>query len=207
MIKFSGMEAKESSGGFIKHLPVGAYVGMVKNVRIEGKVPDQQLAIMLDVSEGDFAGFYTKRYLEQKERSNGQYDVKYKGILRLRIPNPDNTRAQYPETDMRKFNDMIAKFQNSNDGVILYNEDGFDETKLKDLTVGFSTQEDTYNGAAYTKIARLENADDVRNGMVTPMEPRRRDEENPTTPAPTMDQQSGMMQVNTMALPWDDKPY
>lgn len=206
MIRFDGMKAEESKGGFIKHLPVGAYVGIVKNTRIEGKAPDQQLAIMLDVSEGDFAGFYTQKYLAQKERG-GNYPVQYKGILRLRIPNPDNTRAQYPETDQRRFNDMIAKFQNSNDGVILYNDDGFDETKLPGLTIGFSTQEDAYNGSTFTKIARLENAEDVRLGKVTPMEPRRRDEANPTTPAPMMDQQSGMMQVNTVALPWDDKPY
>lgn len=207
MIKYDGMEAKESNGGFVKHLPVGAYVGIVKNARIEGKAPDQQLAIMLDVSEGDFAGFYTTKYLAAKERQS-QYKVNYKGIIRLRIPNPDNKNAQYPETDKRKFNDLIAKLENSNEGVNLYSEDGFDETKLPGLTIGFSTQEDVYNGSTFTKIARLENAEDVRLGKVTPMEPRRRDEANPTTPAPTMDQQSGMMQLNTVALPWDDqRPY
>lgn len=210
MIKYSGMQAKESNGNK-SQLPAGPYVAIVKDARIEGNAPDQQLAIMLDISEGDYAAFYTTKYLTAKERGSN-YEIKYKGIIRLRIPNEDNKKALYPESDKRKFNDMIARFQNSNPGVSLYGENGLDETRLKGLTVGISVQEDEYNGSRFTKIARLENADDVRQGKVAVMPPKQRDGGNPMTgsmmsPAQTVDQQSGMMTVNTVALPWDDKPY
>ena len=206
MIRYSGMEAKESSNNS-RQLPAGPYVCKVLNVRIEGKEPDQRLAVMIDISEGLYAGYWTTKYNAQKERGSN-YDIKYKGIIRLRIPNPDNKNAQYPESDMRRFNDMIARFQNSNPGVELYSADGFDETRLKGLTVGVSVQEDSFNGAVFTRPVRFENADDVRNGLVKVMEPRKRDDENPTS-GPMTDQQTGMAVVNTEKLPWDanDRPW
>lgn len=205
MIKYAGMKAEES-GNNRKYLPAGPYVAQVLDAKVEGLAPDQKLAVIFEIAEGEFTGWFMKKYNAQKERGSN-YEIKYKGVLRLRIPNPDNKNAQYPESDQRRFNDMIARFQNSNPGKELFSNDGFDETKLKGLLIGVSMQEDTYNGAVFTKPARFENVEDVRQGKVSVMAPR--GEQMDPTPAPMVDQRSQMEIVNTEKLPWreDDRPY
>ena len=207
MIKFSGMKAEES-GNKRNQLPAGPYVCQVLDAQIEGAEPDQRLAVVFEIAEGPFKGWYMQKYRAQKERGSN-YEIKYKGVLRLRIPNPDNKNAQYPESDQRRFNDMIARFQNSNEGLELIDDNGnFDERKLKGKMIGVSVQEDEYNGAMFTKPVRFENVEDVRNGLVSVMPPKGERQQDPT-PAPMMDQRSGMQVVNTEKLPWDanDKPW
>lgn len=200
MIRFDGMKAEERGNrGNGNQLPVGAYVCQVLDARIEGQAPDQRLAVIMEIYEGEYRGWFMKRFNYQKEHS--QYQAKYKGVIRLRIPNPDNTKAQYPESDQRKFNDMIARFQNSNPNTEFYSEDGFDETLLKGKFIGISVAEDEYNGARFTKPVRFENVEDVRNGLVKPIEPK--EGQPDPTPAPMKDQRSGMQMVNTEELPWD----
>ena len=204
MIKYQGMKAEESSGKRNNQLPVGAYVCQVLDAKIEGTEPDQRLAVVFEIYEGEYKGWYMQKYKAQKERGSN-YEIKYKGVLRLRIPNPDNKKAQYPESDQRRFNDMIARFQNSNPNTEFYTEAGFDENLLKGKLIGISVAEDEYNGATFTKPVRFENVDDVRQGLVKPIE---RKTEDPT-PAPMVDQRSNMQVVNTEQLPWDvnDKPW
>ena len=200
MIKFDGMKAEESKGT-VKYLPAGPYVAVILDAKVEGKAPDQQLAIYLDIAEGPFKNYYSNKYRAQKERGSN-YEIKYKGILRLRIPNPDNTKALYPESDLRRFNDMIARLSNSNPGVN-FQPDGFDEGLMKGRMIGISVVEDEYNGNVFTKPFRLENVEDVREGRV-PVLAKRERSENPTN-GPKVDQASGM-NIVTENLPWDP-PY
>ena len=206
MIRFDGMSAQESKG-VVTQLPAGPYVCKVLDARVEGKAPDQQLAVIIEVLEGEYAGFYMKKYQAQKEKRSN-YEIKYKGVLRLRIPNPANKKAMYPESDKKRFSDMLWRFEKSNPGLHFDLENGLDESQLKGLVIGISVQEDTYNGASFTKPVRFEIADDVREGKVKVMEPKQRDDVDPT-PAPMVDQRSQMQIVNTEPLPWDenDKPY
>ena len=199
MIKYQGMKAEES-GKKRNQLPAGAYVVQVLDAKVEGQEPDQRLAVIFEIYEGEYKGFYMAKYKAQKERGS-DYEIKYKGVLRLRIPNPDNKKAQYPESDQRKFNDMIARFQNSNPNTEFYSDNGFDETLLKGKLVGISVVESEYNDFHFTKPFRFENVDDVRNGLVKPIE-LRGNSEDPTN-APMVDQRSGMMTVNTEDLPLD----
>ena len=202
MIKYEGMRSEESKGA-VKTLPAGPYVAKVLNTSIIGKEPDQQLAVIIDIWEGEYAGWYMTRFKADKDKfgDNPNIEVKYKGVIRVRIPNPDNQNARYPESDIRRFNDMIWRFEKSNE------EQGFhwdgDETKLKGLLVGISVQEDIYNGKPFTKPVRFETVDDVRQGKVKVMAPRQRGEtaENPTN-APMMDQRSNMQIVDTEELPF-----
>ena len=199
MIQFNGMKAEEKKDSG-RNLPAGAYVCQILDGKVEGQAPDQRLAVVFEIYEGPYKGFYMKKYKAQTERGSN-YEIKYKGVIRLRIPNPDNKRALYPESDQRNFNDMIAKLQNSNPNTEFYSENGFDENLMKGKLIGVSVVDSEYNGAYFTKPVRFENVDDVRNGTVTP--PKQRDDsENPTT-APMMDQRSGMQKVNTEELPWD----
>lgn len=202
MIKYDGMRAEENQS-VPKNLPAGPYVAKVLDTVIDGDEPDQSLILYLDVAEGEYEGFYLKQYKAAKERGS-QFEIKYKGTMRLRIPNPDNKKALYPESDARRMNDMIFRFESSNPG---FHWDG-DETKLKGKTVGISVQDASYNGKAFTKIARLEIADDVREGKINVMRPRETNLPDPTKTTPAKDQGSGM-EVVTEELPWreDDKPY
>ena len=205
MIKYQGMKAEESSGKRNNQLPVGTYVCQVLDAKIEGNEPDQRLAVVFEIYEGEFKGWYMQKYKAQKERGSQYGDAKFKGVLKINIPCEQSYNI---ERDTNDFNDMIWRFQQSNP---LYSPDlanGFDETSLKGLMVGFSTQECEYNGFVYTEPARFEYVEDVRNGNVSKMPPRKSKEENPT-PAPMVDQRSQMEIVNTEKLPWneDDRPY
>lgn len=192
MISYNGMKS-EASGGNLGQLPAGAYVAKILKVEIDGKAPDQRLVLKMDVAEGDYENFFMDKFKAQKAK-NSNYEVTFKGVYKLRIPNPDNQKALYPESDIRRFNDMIYRVERSNPG---YHWDG-DEQKLKGLTVGINMQEDEYNGSKFTRIGRLEIAEDVRNGLVKPMKARERKEE----PAPQVDPQSGFTAVETDELPF-----
>jgi hypothetical protein len=179
-------------------------VAQVLDAQVEGDAPDQRLAVVMDIYEGPYKDFYMNKFKAQKERGSN-YKITFKGVLRIRIPNPENKNAQYPESDQRRFNDMIAKFQNSNPNTTFYSNDGFDEALLKGKLIGISVAEDSYNGNAFTKPVRFENVDNVRQGLVKPIEKKEPD----PTPAPMVDQRSGMPVIETEKLPWDqdEKPY
>ena len=198
MIKYDGMKAEESKGN-LKNLPAGPYVAKVLKTEIKGEEPDQQLAVVMDIWEGQYAGWYMTKFKADQDRG-GNFEVKYKGVLRIRIPNPNNPNARYPESDLRRFNDMIWRFEQSNPG---FHWDG-DEMKLKGLLIGISIQEDSYNGNTFTRPSRFEIVDDVRQGKVQVMPPRQRREEPGPDPtmAPMMDQRSNM-QIVTEELPWN----
>ena len=170
MKAFEGFRSEKSESGVnFGQLPAGAYVGKITSVKIEGAEPDQTLAIALDVTEGEHAGYFSRRLKHDQENSTGKYEVKYKGVYRLRIPNPENTKAMYPDSDRKRFNDAIWRIESSNPG---YHWD-WNEKGLIGRVVGFSMQDDEYNGNAFTRIARFEVADDVRAGSVKKMTPRK----------------------------------
>ena len=195
MKAFNGFKS-EASGKSFEQLPPGAYVAQIKAVKMEGQEPDQTLILRLDVSEGEYEGYYTKRYIHDTKNEKSRYPAKYKGDFRIRIPNENNKKAMYPESDLRRFNDAIYRIEQSNAGYHWdWNEDG-----LKGLTVGMSVRQGTYNGSGYTKIARLEIADDVRRGLVKemlPMAPR-----SDASYDPPIDQQSGFYQVTDESVPF-----
>lgn len=169
MKAFDGFKSEASAKKY-PMLPAGTYVAAIKNVKIDGAEPDQQLVLRLEIIEGEWAGYFTKRY-EHDSQGAGlqqQYQAKYKGDLRLQIPNPENGRRTHPEWDVRTFNNAIWAIEQSNPG---YRWD-WNEAGLKGKTVGINVREGTYNGIAYTQIGRLEVAQDVRKGIVETMRPK-----------------------------------
>ena len=162
-------------------LPKGLYIGQVKGVKLEGKEPDQQLVIRLDITEGEYAGYYTKRYNTEKD-AGGRYEVRYKGDYYLQIPNQDNKKREHYDWDYKAFNGAIWAFEDSNDG---YHWD-WKETSLKGLTIGLNVREGTFNGSPYTRIGRLESVKMIRAGKVKVMKdipPRNTAEATVTTSA------------------------
>lgn len=191
MKPFAGFKS-EASSNKPRMLPAGPYVAVIKAVKVDGEEPDQSLILRLDVSEGEFKDYFMNRY--KRESESGKYEPKYKGDFRLRIPNPDNTKAMYPESDLRNFNDAMYRIESSNPG---YKWD-WEERGLIGKTVGINMQEKEYNGSTYTKIGRLEIAEDVRKGIVKTMPSK--------VSQPTTDTESGMTVVQQEELPWSDKP-
>ena len=193
MKAFSGFKA-EASSKKVQPLPAGAYVAKIKGVKIEGNEPDQQLVLRLDVEEGEYKGYFFSRFMKEKETS--KYEPRYKGDYKLRIPNDANTKAMYPESDVRRFNDAIYRIEKSNDG---YHWD-WDEQGLKGLLVGINMQEGEYNGVRFTRIGRLEIADDVRNGLVQAMNPR--EPRGDADDSAFIDKQTGFVGVEISELPF-----
>ena len=186
----------EKSGTAYPQLPAGAYVAAIQNVKIVGTEPDQQLVLRLEIIEGEWAGYFTKRY-QNDASGGGQYEVKYKGDMELQIPNDDNHDRQHPEWDERTFNNFIYCIQASNPG---YTWD-WKENGLKGKTIGVSAREEVWNGNTFTKLRRLEVADDVRKGLVKPMRPKTDNSSLPqNTPAETTT--NGFTMVETEELPF-----
>lgn len=193
MKAFNGFKS-EASTGRIKQLPVGAYVAKIKKVFIDGQEPDQYIRLRVDVCEGPYANFFFNRFMQDKENSN--YEPKYKGDYKIRIPNDNNPKAMYPESDLKRFNDMIYRIEQSNDG---YHWD-WDEKGLEGLLVGINMVESEYNGFRFTKIGRTEIAQDVRAGKVAPIQPKapKGDADDSTF----IDPQSGFVGVEVDSLPF-----
>ena len=168
MKQFNGFKSEAAGGSKFGPLPAGPYVAKIIAVKVDGVEPDQTLILRMEVAEGPHAGYFRKRYDAEKESS--RFEPKYKGDFRLRIPNEDNRNAMYPESDLRRFNDAIFRIEHSNPG---YHWD-WNEHGLVGKIVGINMQGDEYNGNHFTKIGRLETADDVRNGIVSTMKPRER---------------------------------
>lgn len=195
MKPFEGFKA-EASNNKIRSLPAGPYVAKIKAVKLDGKEPDQQLILRLDVCEGEYTDYFLKRYRHDSE--NSKYEPKYKGDFRLRIPNED---SPYYVTNLKRFNDAMWRIKKSNEGFTWE----WDEQALVGLLVGISMQEDEFNGNKFTRIARLEVADDVRKGIIGVMPPYERKGDaydTPPAPAPRIDQQSGFTAVETEDLPF-----
>lgn len=166
MISFAGMEAKAMNTAY-PMLPAGPYIGKIINIRIDGTAPRQTLVISIDITEGEYAQYFAKKYHHDCE-NKGQYEPKYRGEYKLRIPHPDSG-SQYPESDKRKFNDAMWRIEQSNSG---YRWDG-NEAGLIGKAIGISVQDGSYNDKPFTAIGRLEIVDDIRNGLVKTMKPRK----------------------------------
>lgn len=189
-MKIDGFKSEAPAQGY-PMLPAGCYVAGIKNAKIDGQEPDQQIVLRLEIIEGDWAGYYTKRY-EHDGTSGGvklQFPPKYKGDFRIQIPNQANTRRQHPEWDLRTLNNSIWCIESSNPG-FRWDGDTDHIGQLIGKTVGINVREETYNGNLFTRIGRLENADNVRQGIAKPMKPRAE------KPAPAADP-SGFTPVET----------
>ena len=197
MIQYNGMKS-QVRGGFVRQLPAGPYVAKVLSVQVEGKAPAQRLEVYLDIAEGEFKDFWMKKYRAQKEKETPDRKVSYKGIMRVWVPNEQNKSRDF-DKDVVSFNDMIGRFVASNPG---FEWDG-EETKLAGKLIGISVQEDSFNGYQFTRPVRFEIVDDVRSGKVATLPPKQQDDQPDPTPAPAVDQRSGMQMVNTEQLPWD----
>ncbi len=118
-------------------LPLGAYVCKVKQVRIQDNSFGDQLCMLFDISEGEYAGFFQKDY-----NGNTAQDKKWRGVLRVWIPNDDGSEKD--EITKRSFKGMVTAFEKSNPGY----QWNWNENSLvgKDIGILFRNEEWDYNG-------------------------------------------------------------
>ena len=156
---YSGFEAKKT-GNFAQLPPPGAYVAEIRGVKTEESYDKsrEQIVLMLEITEGEYAGRYMQVFEEQKNSFGG--NVKYRGTLRL---------TPYMEGDSTwvksRFEGNLWCIEQSNPG---YQWD-WDENKLNGKKVGINVRKNIYTGKdgndrETTEIAQLETVDDVRNG-------------------------------------------
>lgn len=118
-------------------LPLGAYVCKVKQVRIQDNSFGDQLCMLFDITEGEYAGFFQKDY-----NGNTAQDKKWRGVLRVWIPNDDGSEKD--EITKRSFKGMVTAFEKSNPGY----QWNWNENSLvgKDVGILFRNEEWDYNG-------------------------------------------------------------
>lgn len=202
MAKIKGFKSEAPAKGF-PMLPKGAYVAGIKNVKIDGEAPDQQIVFRVDIIEGDQTGYFTKRYNHDKDNAQ-QYDAKYKGDFRIQIPDGNNAKRQHPEWDLKKLNNTVWAIEQSNPG-FRWDGDTDHIGQFKGKVVGINMQYGTYNGSGFTRIGQFCVADDVRKGLVSPMKdlPDRMGGDSTQASAPAADP-SGFtpVEVDTEELPF-----
>lgn len=162
MKPFNGFKS-EASNGRMPSLPAGPYVATIKNVKVDQGQWGDSLVLRLDIATGPFEGYFTKRY--QKESASGKFEPRYKGDFKIKIPQEGD---EYYESNLRRFNDAMYRIEQSNPG---YRWD-WNEQGLIGKTIGINMQDAEYNGSPFTRIGRLEIAQDVEKGIVQPMPPK-----------------------------------
>lgn len=118
-------------------LPVGAYVCKTKQVSVQNYGSGSQLAILFDISEGEYKDFFARQY-----QGNTNADKKWKGVLRVWLAKDDGSERD--EMTKRMFKGMVTAFENSNPGY----KWNWDESTLthKEIGILFRNEEWEYNG-------------------------------------------------------------
>lgn len=141
-------------------LPLGAYVCKVKQVRIQDNSFGDQLCMLFDITEGEHAGYFQKDY-----NGNTAQDKKWRGVLRVWIPNDDGSEKD--EITKRSFKGMVTAFEKSNPGY----QWNWNENSLvgKDVGILFRNEEWDYNGKHGWAVRpfRAISVDTVRDGSFT----------------------------------------
>ena len=183
-------------------LPVGAYVCAIKNVKVDGAEPDQQIVLRLDIVEGEWAAYYTNRYNHDSKNAgfSQNYEAKYKGDFRMQIPDERNPKRTHPEWDLRALNQNISCILESNPGLV-WDGDTNNVACFKNKLVGINVREAYFNGNPFTEIARLETVGDVRDGKCKQL--KAREEKKTAGQAVTsVDAQTGFVGVEVDDLPF-----
>lgn len=116
-------------------LPLGAYVCKVRRAVVQSNDFGEQLCILFDIAEGEFAGFFDSDF-----KSNTRDDKKWKGVLRQFLPRDDGSEKD--EWTKSSFKGMVTSFEKSNPGY----QWNWDEASLSGKLVGILFRNEDGNG-------------------------------------------------------------
>lgn len=161
MKRFNGYDdakkAAQYTGG--QRLPIGAYVCKILGVKYENgqNGNSDQIVLQFDIEEGEYKGFFKSQY-----DANTSEDKKYKGMVRIYVPNDDGSKEDgWTKNSFARWTDA---FEKSNEG---YSWD-WDEKKWKGKMIGISFGETgtVIDGKeiVYTEARSAESVENVRAG-------------------------------------------
>lgn len=141
-------------------LPLGAYVCKVRKAVLTSTDYGDQLCVLFDIIDGEFAGYY-----ENDFKNNTNDDRKWKGVLRQWLPKDDGSEKD--EWTKRSFKGMVTAFEKSNPGYTW----NWDETSLTGKMVGilFRNEEWEYNNKTGWTVRPFKaiSVDSVEDGNFT----------------------------------------
>lgn len=141
-------------------LPVGAYVCRIKNAVVRNTEYGDQLFILFDIEDGEYAGFYKEDF-----DRNTRQDKKWKGVLRQFLPRDDG--SQKDEWTKSSLKGLITSIEESNRGYTW----NWDESTLSKKLIGiiFRNEEWEYEGKSGWAVRpfRACSVDTVADGSYT----------------------------------------
>ena len=148
-------------------LPAGVYLGKIMNAKEEVNGENRRLALQLEVTEGEYEGFYSRQYAQNQ---NGKYPAKYKGVLRLSVPKRGD---EYENIQRNALESAIWAIEDSNPDYHW----NWDEKTLKGLKIAFVVREfdwclDDGRTGTSTEIGKLASWQDAKEGKVRLMKKR-----------------------------------
>lgn len=150
---YNGFKAEKITGN--RALPAGGYIVKILSAKTEDYSWGQVVVVSFDVAEGEYKDFFATQY-----RNNQNEDKKWKGTLRLTVP---DEKSPYYDSNKSKFNNFIFALEDSNKG---YHFD-WDETRFKGKMFGalFRDREWEFGGRTgwTTECAGSCTVEDIRN--------------------------------------------
>lgn len=179
-------------------LPLGAYVCNVINAQVQDNGYGEQLCIVFDIAEGEYAGFYKKEFA-----ANTMENKKYKGVLRMFLPKHDG--SEQDEWTKRTLKGLVTAFEKSNPGY----KWNWNEQSLvgKNIGVLYRNEEWEYEGKTgwTARPFRAISTDSVRSGEFTlPKDkPLKNKSENSFGSIPDFSGNFSVVSGNDAQLPWE----
>ena len=138
MININGnYEAKKDAPLF--GLKAGGYVCKIVNaVEKTSKKGNPMIELFLDVAEGDYADFYTKKFKADKESNP---DAKWRCKAYIVIPDAGADEKNFL---VRNFKNFIYAVESSNKGYALIANGGIDVVTLRGKAIGYTFGEEEY---------------------------------------------------------------
>lgn len=135
--RFRDYDSVKPYGEGIEMLPRGGYVCTIMGAKPEENRFGQSIRIAFDISEGDYAGYFKRKY-----DANPREDKKWPAVYRLNVPKDDGSEKD--GWTKRRFKTFIEALEASNDG---YHFD-WDENQFKGKQVGivFNYRQWEFNG-------------------------------------------------------------
>jgi hypothetical protein len=156
--KFDGYDAIVIRGGQ-KAIEPGGYVCKVQGVKIESFRNCEAIKVRLDIVEGEYMGFYKKRYESDRAKTP---DAKWGGVFLVFLPRGDDSEKDaYTKQAFKRF---MTAVERSNDG---YKWD-WDENSLVGKYFGgvFGREQYLVDGTPKfsTKCRFVHSVDAIRSG-------------------------------------------
>lgn len=169
----NGIQEKTFGGSSFAPLPAGGYVCRILNVKVESTPKGAvYIKFQIDVSEGEHAGYFQRRYAADK---NSQYGQKWKGVYKIFLPRNNGDNDKYMNA-VAYYKGEINTIARSNAILEPNIEMGYDPDIFKGCTVGVLFRKVTkiIEGVAtsFTEPAFLCETQKIRSGDFEVPRPR-----------------------------------